>query len=164
MADIRQTKVGSTTYDVEPQSTKNLNTNNVVKLNSSKKFANSNITDDGTTITLNSKVTLVGTGGSYNEGLRILPASNGWSNIFLSGDSTLDGTHDGGWLIGRRGAASGIGAVGDFTIENNASESKGLTLHKNGDATIYGKQFRLADAKVALQYDTTNECLNFVFA
>ena len=138
MADIRQTKVGSTTYDIEPQSTKGLTANIVPKLNSSKKFANSNITDDGSTITLNSKVTLQCTGGSYNEGLRILPASNGWSNIFFSGDSTLDGTHDGGWLIGRRGAGSGVGATGDFTIENNSSDSKGLTLHKNGDASVYG--------------------------
>jgi DNA polymerase III alpha subunit (gram-positive type) len=47
-----------------------------------------------------------------------LPASNGWSNIFFSADNTVQGAHDGGWLIGRRGAVGSItGAIGDFTIE-----------------------------------------------
>jgi hypothetical protein len=79
---------------------------------------NSNITDDGATITLGTKVVVQGNGSSYNEGIRILPASNGWSNVFFSANNTVSGEHDGGWLIGRRGAVGNIcGAIGDFTIE-----------------------------------------------
>ena len=65
--------------------------------------------------------------------------------------------------MGRRGAAGVIGAVGDFTIENNSSEGRGLTLHKNGNASIYGSTFNMGANKVSMTYDSTNECLNFVF-
>ena len=58
MADIRQTQVGTTTYDIEPQSAKGCSANNVVKLNSSKKFVDSKITDDGSTINLKVKTTI----------------------------------------------------------------------------------------------------------
>lgn len=137
--------------------------NKVPKFTGTNKIGNSNITDDGSTITLGTKVVLQGTGSSFNEGLRILPASNGWSEVFYSGDSTIAGNHDGGWLMGRRGAAGVIGAVGDFTIENNSSEGRGLTLHKNGNASIYGSTFNMGANKVSMTYDSTNECLNFVF-
>lgn len=140
-------------------------TNRISKFTASNKLGNSNITDDGSTITLGTKVVLQGNGSSYNEGLRILPASNGWSNIFFSADATVSGQHDGGWLIGRRGAAGGkCGAVGDFTIENNASDGAGLTLHKNGNMSLYGSKFTMAANKISMQYDSSNECLNFVFA
>ena len=59
------------------------------------------------------------TSNSYNEGIRINLASNGWANIHFGGaaDST-SGSVDGGWLVGRRGAVGSItGAIGDFTIE-----------------------------------------------
>jgi len=69
-------------------------------------------------VDINARLVVKGNGSSYNEGIRILPASNGWSNIFFSANNTLSGEHDGGWLIGRRGAAGTIaGAIGDFTIE-----------------------------------------------
>lgn len=102
---------------------------------------NSNITDDGATITLGTKVVVQGNGSSYNECIRILPASNGWSNIFFSANTTVSGEHDGGWLIGRRGAAGGIcGAIGDFTIEEQSSSGANLTIHKDGGgATLQGK-------------------------
>ena len=102
---------------------------------------NSNITDDGATITLGTKVVVQGNGSSYNEGIRILPASNGWSNVFFSANTTVSGEHDGGWLIGRRGAAGGIcGAIGDFTIEEQSSSGANLTIHKDGGgATLQGK-------------------------
>jgi hypothetical protein len=81
-----------------------------------------------------------GNGSSYNEGIRILPASNGWSNIFFSADTSLSGTHDGGWLIGRRGAAGSVsGAIGDFTIEEQESSGVNLTIHKDSNgATLQG--------------------------
>ena len=86
------------------------------------------------------RMVVAGDGSSYNEGIRILPASNGWSNIFFSANSTLQGTHDGGWLIGRRGAAgSSSGAVGDFTIEEQDSTGVNLTIHKDqGGMSLFG--------------------------
>ena len=137
--------------------------NYVPKFTGTNSIGNSGISDDGSTITLNKKVVLKGTGSSYNEGLRILPASNGWSEVFFSGDDSVSGTHDSGWLMGRRGAAGVIGAVGDFTIENNDSVGKGLTIHKNGNATIYGSQFAIGANKFSIQYDSSNQCVNFVF-
>lgn len=84
-------------------------------------------------VDINARLVVRGNGSSYNEGIRILPASNGWSNIFFSADSTLQGTHNGGWLIGRRGAAGSIaGTVGDFTIEEEDSSGANLTIYKNG--------------------------------
>ncbi len=85
------------------------------------------------------KVVVKGSGSSYNEGIRILPASNGWSNVFFSADDTTQGTHNGGWLIGRRGAAGTIGAIGDFTIEEEDSAGANLTIYKNsGGARLRG--------------------------
>jgi hypothetical protein len=40
-------------------------------------------------VDINSRLVVRGNGSSYNEGIRILPASNGWSNIFFSADNTL---------------------------------------------------------------------------
>lgn len=92
-------------------------------------------------VDINSRLVVRGNGSSYNEGIRILPAGNGWSNIFFSADASLSGAHDGGWLIGRRGAAGGTcGAIGDFTIEENDSSGVNLTIHKDqGGATLYGR-------------------------
>ena len=115
--------------------------NKVAKFTGTNVVGNSNITDDGSTITLGTKVVVQGNGSSYNEGIRILPASNGWSNVFFSANATVSGEHDGGWLIGRRGAAGGTcGAIGDFTIEEQSSSGANLTIHKNsGGATLQGK-------------------------
>jgi hypothetical protein len=86
-----------------------------------------------------------GNGSSYNEGIRILPASNGWSNIFFSADDTTSGNHVGGWLIGRRGAAGSItGAIGDFTIEENNSNGSNLTIYKNGGGAHLRGPFSLS--------------------
>ncbi len=115
-------------------------------------------------VDINARLVVRGNGSSYNEGIRILPASNGWSNIFFSADTSLEGTHDGGWLIGRRGAAGSLcGAIGDFTIEHNDSSGKGLTLHKNGSMTIYGTKISLNNGKGSIVYDTTYDCMNFTF-
>jgi hypothetical protein len=86
-----------------------------------------------------------GNGSSYNEGIRILPASNGWSNIFFSADTSTSGNHVGGWLIGRRGAAGSItGAIGDFTIEENNSNGSNLTIYKNGGGAHLRGPFSLS--------------------
>jgi hypothetical protein len=82
---------------------------------------------------LDGRLVVKGNGNSYNEGIRVLPASNGWSNIFFSANTSTEGTMDGGWLVGRRGSAgSTYGAVGDFCIENNNSTGVNLTLTKGG--------------------------------
>lgn len=66
---------------------------------------------------------------SYNEGIRILPASNAWSNIFFSNNQTTSGQHANGWLLGKRGSnGTTSGLAGDFTIECNGSSGAGLTL------------------------------------
>ena len=138
-------------------------TNKLLKFTGNYQANSSNITDDGSTITLGSKVVVQGNGGSYNEGIRILPASNGWSNIFFSGDASTSGTHNGGWLIGRRGTAGNFaGDIGDFTIENNESNGSGLTLHKNGNMTLYGNTINIAK-KVQLFYNSTDKSLDFIF-
>ena len=93
----------------------------------------------------NNRVILKGNGNNYNECLRLLPATNGWSNIFFSADDTTAGTHAGGWLIGRRGSAGSLQSnvapsAGDFTIEENSSSGANLTIHKNsGGATLRGR-------------------------
>ena len=113
--------------------------NKVAKFTGANSVGNSNITDDGSTITLGTKVIVKCTGSSFNEGIRIIPGSNGWSNIFFSKDTSESGSHVGGWLIGRRGQAGTYGAAGDFTIEDANSTGKGLTLHQNnGGATLFG--------------------------
>lgn len=72
-------------------------------------------------------------GNSYNEGIRVLPASNGWSELFLSNNTTTSGNHEKGWILGKRGAAGATsGAAGDFTIECNGSSGNGLTLYADG--------------------------------
>lgn len=96
-------------------------------------------------IDINCRLVVRGNGSSWNEGIRILPASNGWSNAFFSADQSLSDTHDGGWLIGRRGASgvtyNGVTpASGDFTIEEESSDGVNLTIHKNsGGATLRGR-------------------------
>ena len=103
-----------------------------VGINTSSLVSGFNVTLGGATY-INGKVVVKGTGNSYNEGIRILPASNGWSNVFFSADDTTQGTHNGGWLIGRRGAAGSIaGGIGDFTIEEEDSTGANLTIYKNG--------------------------------
>ena len=73
-------------------------------------------------------------GNSYNEGIRVLPASNGWSELFFSNNQDTSSTHANGWILGKRGAAGATsGAAGDFTIECNGSGGTGLTLYANGN-------------------------------
>ena len=77
---------------------------------------------------------------SFNEGIRINQASNGWAAInFGSAADSTTSIVDGAWFIGRRGTAGGkTGAIGDFTIEEQSSDGSGLTIHKDsGGATLY---------------------------
>ena len=108
--------------------------NKVAKFTAVNTVGDSNITDDGSTVTIGTKLVVKGNGSSYNEGVRILPASNGWSNIFFSDDQSVSGQRTTGWLMGRRGAAgSSAGAIGDFTIEVNGSNgATGMTLTQTG--------------------------------
>lgn len=119
-------------------------------------------------VKINTRLVVKGNGGSYNEGIRVVPANNGWSNIYFSddkGETNHYGTGTNGWLLGRRGAAGSktTAAAGDFTIECNGSNGQGLTLKPNGNAFLYGNTLSLGNTKISLQYDSTNECLNFVF-
>ena len=107
--------------------------NIVPKFTGAFTIENSNITDDGSTITLGTKVVVQGNGSSYNEGIRVLPAQNGWSNIYFSATSAVSGAHPNGWLVGRRGAnGSNYGVTGDFVIENENSNGSRFTLTQDG--------------------------------
>ena len=85
-------------------------------------------------ITSTTEVQINPTGASYNEGLRIGKASNGWSNInFGCSNSITTGTQSGQWSVGVRGAAGATsGGIGDFTIEHNGASGTGLTLYADG--------------------------------
>lgn len=106
------------------------------------------------------------TSNSYNEGIRINIASNGWSNIHLgaAADSTSSTSAD-SWLIGRRGSAgSKVGAIGDLTIENNGSTGTGLTLHKSsGGVTLYSK-LAYNKSQLKIWNDNTIEATRFGYA
>lgn len=102
-------------------------------------------------------------GNSYNEGIRVLPASNGWSELFFSNNQTTSSTHANGWILGKRGAAGTTsGAAGDFTIECNGSNGTGLTLYANGNRPrwnnnelAYLSDFGNANLPLRLQTYTT---------
>lgn len=147
--------------------------NRITKFTSTNAVGNSNIVDDGSVVTVGSRLVVKGNGGSYNEGIRVLPASNGWSNVYFcsksslstgnASDDTIQGT-EGGWLLGRRGAVgSANGAIGDFTIEYNNSIGSGLTLHQDGSASFHGNSINVSDKHLSMQYDSSNGCLNFIF-
>jgi hypothetical protein len=147
----------------------------VPKFTAGTTIGNSLMSDNGDRVHVNSRLVVKGNGSSYNEGIRILPSTNGWSNVWFSADDTEQGSHAGGWLIGRRGANGGIsGTIGDFTIEENDSSGKNLTIHKNsGGATLQGpfvatgkitssQGFGISN-KISVVYDTAHDCLKFVF-
>jgi hypothetical protein len=138
--------------------------NYIPKFTAANKIGNSGITDDGTTIKLGRSTVVQATTTNYSEGLRILPHSTGWGLIFFSANSTTTGTHDGGWLVGRMGVAGGAGQIGDFTIENNNSTAKGLTVHKaDASISVYGPKVNFGDQKATMKYNSTDECIEFVF-
>ena len=93
-------------------------------------------------VKINTRLVVKGNGSSYNEGIRIVPASNGWSNIYFSDnrdETNHYSTGTNGWLLGRRGAAGSVGAAGDFTIECNNSNGSGLTLYAAGGGYLNGR-------------------------
>ena len=78
---------------------------------------------------------------SYNEGVRINQASNGWSNILFGAPSGTTTGAGGGWLVGRRGENAGVASIGDFSITYNTSIDNGLVLKTDGSNPLwYGKR------------------------
>lgn len=112
--------------------------NYIPKFTAAGTIGNSVITQsDKNDITVAGKLIVQSNGStsanSYNEGIRVLPAANGWSELFFSNNQTTSSTHANGWILGKRGAAGATsGAAGDFTIECNGSGGTGLTLYANG--------------------------------
>lgn len=83
---------------------------------------------------------------SFNEGIRINQSANEWATVNFGGATdSISGSVDGLWIVGRRGkvgttAVNGdyAGTLGDFIIEEQTNDGRGLTLHKNmGGATLY---------------------------
>lgn len=139
-------------------------TNYLPKFTGATTLGDSGISDNGTTITLGRSTVVQATTTNYSEGLRILPHSTGWGLIFFSANSTTTGTHDGGWLVGRMGVAGGAGQVGDFTIENNNSTAKGLTIHKaDASISVHGPKVNFGNQKASMKYNSTDECIEFIF-
>lgn len=96
-------------------------------------------------------------GNSYNEGIRVLPASNGWSELFFSNDQTTSGNHEKGWILGKRGAAGATsGAAGDFTIECNGSSGNGLTLYADGSKPRWKNNELAYKSEIPTNYVTTD--------
>lgn len=112
---------------------------------------------------MKTRLVVKGNGGSYNEGIRVLPASNGWSNIYFSDNDALSGTNVNGWLLGRRGANGAVsGSIGDFTIECNNSDGRGLTLFASGGARVNGSiisagSFKGDTSSAAIRPSDSNE-------
>ena len=95
------------------------------------------ILTDGGTLCINPT-----TAASFNEGIRINQANNGWAEVVIGGSSgSTSGNASTAWLVGRRGTNCGsgkFGAAGDFTIEDNDSTGTGWTLHQgNGGMSLY---------------------------
>lgn len=95
------------------------------------------ILTDGGTLCINPT-----TAASFNEGIRINQANNGWAEVVIGGSSgSTSGNASTAWLVGRRGTTCGsgkFGAIGDFTIEDNDSTGTGWTLHQgNGGMSLY---------------------------
>jgi len=98
-------------------------------------------------ITAVSQLQINPTGASFNEGLRIGKAVNGWSNVNLgcANDATSSSVA-GQWIIGVRGSAGSVtGAAGDFIIEHYTSTGAGLTLYANGNTPRWNnKEFSMS--------------------
>lgn len=141
--------------------------NKVAKFTSANTIGDSDISD-GPYINLG-KMTIINDSGrgNYSDGLRINPVrDNAWAITYYSAKAgSVDGTHDGGWLVGRMGAAGGVGAVGDFSIEHNNSSAKGLTIHKtDASVSIHGPQIAISNQKIKFKHNTTDECLEILFS
>ena len=146
--------------------------NYIPKFTDINTIGNSNITDDGTIITLGKSTIIKASSSNYREGLRILPiADDGWALTFYSANaSSTAGTNDGGWLVGRRGADGTIaGKKGDFTIEEQNSNGANLTIHKDcGGATLIGPlTLRNTDTtkttKATFEYNAIDKCIDVTF-
>lgn len=81
---------------------------------------------------------------SYNEGVRINQASNGWANVLFGASHNSTTGCEEGWLVGRRGEVSGLASIGDFSITYATSQANGLILKKDGTNPIwYGNRIAL---------------------
>lgn len=111
----------------------------IPKFTGANSVGNSSITQSSANdITIGGKLIVKSSGStsqnSYNEGIRVLPAANGWSELFFSNDNSTSSNHEKGWILGKRGANGAVsGSAGDFTIECNGSNGGGLTLYANGN-------------------------------
>lgn len=104
------------------------------------KFTGTNLHISDTSYFGNQVVISAGPNSNYNAGLRILPSTSGWGYVFFSNDTSTSGTHDKGWIVGKRGSAGTVGAAGDFLIQEQGSDGAGgMTVHQNNNgATLYG--------------------------
>lgn len=81
---------------------------------------------------------------SYNEGVRINQANNGWANVLFGASHNSTTGCEEGWLVGRRGEVSGLANIGDFSITYATSQANGLILKKDGTNPIwYGNRMAL---------------------
>ena len=72
------------------------------------------------------------TGGSYNEGIRIGNASNGWSNIQFGSQNAWNGKVDGQWIIGRNPVKYFQICLAGTETANTSKPGKGISIDING--------------------------------
>ena len=169
MADIKQITVGDTTYNIEPYTAYLPLTGGIINAGNSK-----------------TPLILKGGAGNYREGLRIIPTSN-WSTVVLGGNDIgeSEGTatnswsllnNNGSFYISKNGASSattklsntdGIWRVNDNAIihsgnigsqnvnyANSAGSANSVTLKDSSGTTT----------KATMQYNSTEDCIEFIFA
>lgn len=70
--------------------------------------------------------------GSYNEGIRICRASNGWSNIQFGTNGGWEGKIDGQWIVGKNPANYFQICMAGTETTNTTRPSKGFSIDTNG--------------------------------
>lgn len=73
-----------------------------------------------------------GASGSYNEGIRICRASNGWSNIQFGTDGGWEGKIDGQWLVGKNSSNYFQICLAGTETSNTTRPSKGFSVDTHG--------------------------------
>lgn len=73
-----------------------------------------------------------GASGSYNEGIRICRASNGWSNIQFGTNGGWEGKIDGQWIVGKNPANYFQVCMAGTETANTTRPNKGLSIDTNG--------------------------------
>lgn len=73
------------------------------------------------------------TANTYNEGIRIVNASNGWSNIQFGAADAWTGFQSGQWVVGKNGSNCFQVCIAGTETANTTRPSKGFSIDTNGN-------------------------------